>query len=65
MKPGWKLNKKKIHFVSFYQINLMQVILFAFSKNTNVIFITYIKVQFTFDQDNDQVFIPGFNIDEA
>ncbi len=43
----------------------MQVILFAFSKNKNVIFITYIKVQFTFDQDNDQVFIPGFNIDEA
>ncbi len=44
----------------------MQVILFAFSKNKNVIFITYhIKVQFKFDQDNDQVFIPGFNIDEA
>lgn len=35
----------------------MQVILFAFSKNKNVIFITY--------QNNDQVFIPGFNIDEA
>ncbi len=35
----------------------MQVNLFAFSKNENVIFITY--------HIKPQVFIPGFNIDKA